>query len=356
MIKETLRKLKNIQQPGCVTVLLETHRTYPDNKQDPILLKNLLHEVEERLKAEGLPSEQIKLTLANLDKVQSNINHDYNLDGLAIFANAELGIAERLPTGVASRVVVDDTFATRDLIRSMHQVDYYYILALSEKQAHLYFTYQDTTPQEVHEAGFPFQAERHEADAAKMAQANTEDRYIREFFNQVDKSWWQVYQNQPGPIILATVEENIPRWEQVTDHAELVIGQVKGNWEHPNLAALGKVAWEVVSANEQKAQEEVAAILNQAESQHKLVSGINEIWSLIRAGRGEQLMVEKGFFQPAELKGDQVVLIDDAKKPGAIDDLVDELIEQQLLFKGRVLFVEDGVLADHGRIALTLRY
>ena len=356
MIKDTLRKLKTVNQPGCVTILLETHRTYPDNKQDPILLKNLLHEVEERLQQEGLPDEQVRQTLANLDKVQATINHDYNLDGLAIFANAEMGIAERLPTGVDSRVVVDDTFATRDLIRSMHQVDYYYIMALSEQEARLYYAYQDTPPVEVTLEGFPWKAERHEADAAKMAQANTEDRYVREFFNRVDKAWWPIYQNQPGPLVLATVEENIPRFTAVSDHETLLIGNLKGNWEQPNLAAMAKGAWEVVCAYEAKAQEEVQSILNQAESKHKLVAGINEIWSLIQSGRGDQLIVEKGYFQPAEIVNEHVVLIDDAKKPGAIDDLVDELIEQQLMFKGRVLFVEDGTLENYGRIALTLRY
>ena len=44
-----LKKLKDIISKNCVTIVLNTHRTRPDNEQDPKKLKNLVKEAKERL-------------------------------------------------------------------------------------------------------------------------------------------------------------------------------------------------------------------------------------------------------------------------------------------------------------------
>jgi hypothetical protein len=44
-----LKDLKDVVSPGCVTIIMNTHRTKPENIQDPITLKNLVTEAEERL-------------------------------------------------------------------------------------------------------------------------------------------------------------------------------------------------------------------------------------------------------------------------------------------------------------------
>jgi hypothetical protein len=42
--------------------------------------------------------------------------------------------------------------------------------------------------------------------------------------------------------------------------------------------------------------------------------------------------------------------------PSLLDDAVDEVIVKVLELGGRVVFVDDGSLAQHSRIALILRY
>jgi hypothetical protein len=51
-------------------------------------------------------------------------------------------------------------------------------------------------------------------------------------------------------------------------------------------------------------------------------------------------------FSPAE----------DASAPGVIDDAVDEVIEEVMAKGGSVVFVDDGALEQHQRIAFILRY
>jgi predicted transcriptional regulator len=54
--------------------------------------------------------------------------------------------------------------------------------------------------------------------------------------------------------------------------------------------------------------------------------------------------------------GKYIIPADDPAAPNVIDDAVDEVIEEVLGKQGKVVFVENGALTDHGRIALVLRY
>ena len=46
----------------------------------------------------------------------------------------------------------------------------------------------------------------------------------------------------------------------------------------------------------------------------------------------------------------------EATAPGVIDDAVDEVIEEVTAKGGSVVFVDNGALAQHQRVALILRY
>lgn len=51
-LTDTLNQLKNVQAQPAVSLFLPTHRTFPDNQQDVIALKNQLKQLEERLLAD----------------------------------------------------------------------------------------------------------------------------------------------------------------------------------------------------------------------------------------------------------------------------------------------------------------
>jgi hypothetical protein len=69
------------------------------------------------------------------------------------------------------------------------------------------------------------------------------------------------------------------------------------------------------------------------------------------------LAVEEGLFFPARLSddGDLLLPATDVEHPEVLDDAVDELIELVLDRGGWVALVDDGALAAHGGVALTLR-
>ncbi len=62
--RASLRELAAIEAPWCATLLMPTHRAAPENRQDPIRLKNLLQRAEELLVEQGVRSADARDTLA----------------------------------------------------------------------------------------------------------------------------------------------------------------------------------------------------------------------------------------------------------------------------------------------------
>jgi hypothetical protein len=54
--KSNLERLAEVPGGPCVSIFMPAHRAWPETRQDPIRLKNLLVEARERLLERGLPS------------------------------------------------------------------------------------------------------------------------------------------------------------------------------------------------------------------------------------------------------------------------------------------------------------
>lgn len=82
-----------------------------------------------------------------------------------------------------------------------------------------------------------------------------------------------------------------------------------------------------------------------------------DVWRVANEGRGSLLLVEKDYHAPAttDEAGWHLLPADEAAAPDGMDDAVDEIIETVLSKQGRVVFLENGQLETHQRIALNLR-
>jgi len=124
--------LQSIRGYPAVSILLPTHRRSPDNLQDPIRVKNLVQQATERLLAE-FSKRDVEPLLARLEALVARIDYRYTLDGLALFVNRDLAREFYLPFAVKERVIIGETFATRDLVLALNRSPRYWVLVLSEK-------------------------------------------------------------------------------------------------------------------------------------------------------------------------------------------------------------------------------
>ncbi|MCB9282886.1 MAG: hypothetical protein H6563_02335 [Lewinellaceae bacterium] len=355
MIKETLKKLRDVRAEGCVSILLPTHRTHPDNKRDFILLRNMLNEAKERILQE-YDKRQVPETLANLEELAERIDPRYNLDGLAIYLNEEICEYVRLPMPVEPRIILDKTFATRDLLRALDQIENYYILRLSEQEAHLFGAFTDRIIDECIVNNFPHINELYTTDTLKASYPTVQENYHKEYLNRVDKDLQQVLREEPGLVIIAGADRNYHYFLEITDDKRPIIGHLPGNWDEESLVNLAQESWNLVQyyiwQESQKSMEQIGDAI----SKNRLITSLGDIWSAILEGRGDTLYVEKSYFQPAILEDGLVIAVDREDQPDVVPDLVDEMIEFQMKHGGKVSFMEDGALEEFGRIALKTRY
>lgn len=360
-MNELLEKARRESGKGCVTVTMNTHRTLPENRQDPIMLKKLLKEAVERLGGETDAATAEK-TAENLYRAASEIDFWNNLDSLVIFANAGFAGSIRLPIAVTDRVTVDDRFATKDLIRALQQEFSYYILVLSRNEARLIEAFNDRLTGERGGA-FPMNNPLYTNDPVKLTNRHGQDDLTAEFFNNVDKALWETVKDDLKPVILATERRNYDYYMQVADRPELIVGTVTRNGEdeppHRTVSDAWREASEILRNNTLARLPELDAALGA----EVLVWGYSDIWNALAQGRGRTLFVRKGLHLPARIvrnpdaswsvlpTGDG-----DASLPGVTDDAVDDMVGMTLDGGGDVVFIDGDQLDKWNGAALIVRY
>ncbi|WP_322496885.1 hypothetical protein [Chloroflexus sp.] len=78
-----VKLLQSIRSDPSLTITLPTHRTSPDNKQDPIRVKNLVTAAANRL-TDTYGKRAVEPILRRLEALAGDIDYRYTLDGLAI--------------------------------------------------------------------------------------------------------------------------------------------------------------------------------------------------------------------------------------------------------------------------------
>lgn len=343
----------------CVTLTMPTGRSMPANAEDPIRLKNLVTEARVRL-ANELGKRAAQATLANLQRAADSVDHDRNLDGLAIFANETIEIVLKTRFPLAEKVIIDDRFALRPLLRAERRAQPYSVLVLSLQEAKLFEGSREDL-YEVRGYGFPA-TNRGAGGGSKVpgglgvdsTAAVDESRlqFVRECLEKV-----AAIPGRPTQIVLTGTEEILSAAAaHIPDPLELV-ATVKGNYIDENPAALGKKVFETLREARRERAQMLLDRLDQARSAHKWESGVQSIAPLALDGRVELLVC--GFDYSVAGRYDEATrsmkLIDAPEDWKDSDDAVEWIVQRCLEHGGEVRFIEDELLGDHP-IQAVLRY
>lgn len=362
MSSALIRELEAHRGYPAISVILPTHRTHPDNKQDPILLKNLVREVEERLHQE-FTKREAAAAVANLKALADAVDHEHNLDGLALFASADYSRSVKLPFPLKARVQIDETFAVRDLVMAYNRSPHYLLLVFDENDTRLFLAYRDLL-EETKLGGFPMKhggpggASRLPGGHGVNPSA-VRDAHRREFVRAVDDELDAVLKIDDSPIVVAGTEDFLADFHAVSRHQGRIIGTIKGSYGYASAHDLGPPAWAAAREGFAEIRAKNIAFLEAAVGAGKYASGIVQVWEAAHQGRVELLVAEEDYLQPAILpagEGQLPTLIDDPDDPRSEDDLVDVAVQLTIDQGGKVVFADPGALAKHDRIGAALRY
>ena len=351
-IDPQLERLLAPQHPPCVTILFHTHRTSPDNKQDPIRLKDLSKEAEHRL-LELHDKRSVTPILESLAKLESEWDHQHNTEAAAIFLSKDITEVVQLPFPVTDRVVVDDTFATRELVRSLLGSVDHHILVLGREKAHLYQASNDQLLGEVRN-GWPVKNHHWTTDPAKVTTARGNENQMREYFLDVDRMLYEKL-GERGRVVVAGVGELYQGLLAASGHSHLFVGHLDGSHDRSAAHDVVKQAWTVAYEDQKRRHMDDLGVLNKVPVE-RLATAIGDIWRHTKDGRGATLFVERDLRIPVLLEGDSITRVSDATAPGVTDDIVDDIIEQQIAHGGDVRILPNDTLKEFKGIALVLRY
>ncbi len=343
-----------------LSILLPTHRTSPENQADPIVCRNLLREAAERLQDE-LGKREVAQILAEVEELVEEMDWAHTLDGLAIFASEGHSQVVHLPYAVKPRVVVDHSYATRDVVFAFNRSPRYRVLVLSEKPTRLYEAVLSDLSEHIGD-GFPmvFRGPGGGGKITETAGVNVgrlRDDLHKQFFRDVDAALVALDKEDDLPLVVVGVDRYLSLFAEVGSVGDKLLGTVSGSYDKRSVQELGRLAWEVAQEGLATRRQEVLDQLGQAVGNDKAVSGLEQVWRAAAEGRGHLLLVDPTLNAAGVLdeSGSRLTRVEDPTAPGVIDDVVDELIELVIAKGGTVVFQEEG-LDDHEGVALILRW
>lgn len=355
--RHDLKELQSLVKVPALSILLPTYRNFPDNKKDPIRVRNLVGEATERLSQE-FSNRDIAPLLQRLEDLVNEIHYPHTLDGLALYVSHDFARLFYLPFPVPERIVIDQTFATRDLVYGLHRAQRYWVLLLSQSSTRLLAGTGETL-EEVLDSNFPMQMTGPGATTALPPEVDSsymDDRH-RRFFQQVDQAFADYAGDDSLPLIVGGVVRQISFFQEVSQYTPLIAGTLTGNFDKATVSDLVPQVWPIVQEVRENQRADALQTLEDAISQQRVVSTVEEVWRLAQEGRGNLLLVEKDYHIPAVVtENGGLEIVSEAGGVEIMDDAVDEIIEIVLLKGGNVILMDNGSLAQHQHIALTLRY
>lgn len=338
-----------------VTISLNTHRTHPDNLQDAINLKNMVREASERLRNfEG--GSQV---MAKLNAVADSIDANYNLDSLHLFVSENTTEVIRSPLKVSNPAVkISDRFALKPIIKLLNRTEVYYTMVLSQSGVRLYETVNDTVTDEVTTGGFPFpESPYYLENNLRKSDTKREDNLVREYFNQIDKALVDLHNETGRDTVVICTESNYSRLMQVADRPGVYIGYSPINYNDVATHTIANLAWQLVQ--DRLDAERAAAVdeVGNAVGSGLVYTDLAHIFRAVTEGRGDLLVCNETFRQPARIKDDLTIeLVDSTKDAESVDDIISEVALRVIERKGRVVFVDPSMVNNLGDVALKLRY
>ncbi|MDQ3813225.1 MAG: hypothetical protein M3347_04660, partial [Armatimonadota bacterium] len=325
MDRRDIEQLQSAHGYPAVSILLPVYRRSPeDQQQTPVRVKNLIRQAEDRL-LQGFSKRDVEPLIRRLEGLAQEIDYAHPQDGLALFVNKDVARFFWLPFLVEERVVMDEHFATRDLVLALIRTTRYRVLVLSERLTRLYWASRDHLT-EITEGGFPLPLEMPGVEVEQATSFGVENSALRnktdrDHFIRIDKTFDEVANKENLPLVVVGIERDLATFKEVSKHKEQIIATLPGRHLETNPHELAQLVWPLVEQALKEKQKEVFQRLDSAISAKRFAYGVDEAWKLAQEGRVNTLVVEQDFRYPAKLNGNgRLVPVDNPTAPNVMDD------------------------------------
>jgi hypothetical protein len=384
--KDDLRTLVEAQTVGCicVSIYMPTYRAgRTDVQQNPVRLKKLLREAQERLRRIGLRRTEADAYLQSAERLLDDSFFWVNMsDGLVIFLSKDYFHYYRLPIQLPELVVVANRFHVKPLLPMFAVDGRFYAMAISQKVVRLL----QCTRFGFNELDIAGKIPRSLAEALRFEDIDREAQYhlhfgrgvaglggqmlsahgaeveetkenLQRFFFLVDRGLQREFlHNETAPLVLIGVDYLFPIYQEANTYEYLLDKAVEGSPDKLSAIELHQHAVSAVRPYFKKRQDEAMRLYREFAGLKRSTANLEEIVSRSYLGRVYILFVaanlqQWGNYDPLTNK----VEIHSNEESCDID-LLDFAVAHTLAHRGEAYAVEADKVPDGGLAAAVLRY
>lgn len=357
---DVLAKLRQPRPYPAVSLTMPTHRREPDAAQDPVRLRNLLAAADRELRNDpAVTRERLADVLTQLDQAVAELDPALTEDGLVVFAAPGEHQVWTVARPTPERVVVADTFLTRNLVSAQAAEQPFWALTVAADRASLWSG--DAAGVSEHTGdGFPLTRSLEEPDAERKERigdlpSTFQDEQTRQFLREAHERLLAVLSFHRRPLYVIGEAAALALLEETGPLGQDTMTIQQGGLAHGPADAVRRAVDPLLTARAAAVVSTVLAELDTARGRREFAAGLDEVWEAAKAGRVRLLTVEEGYRAVVRDYGDHL----EPAEPSDLDsrdDIVDGIVEQALETGAEVRFVPDHTLSDMGRIAAVLRY
>jgi hypothetical protein len=356
----TLAELRRPRPYPAVSVLTPTHRREPGNAQDSVRLRNVVAEAKKQLESDpAVTRDRRSDVVRQLEQALAEIDLTYTEDGLVIFAAPGEHQVWSLARSVPERVVLSDTFLTRNLVSAHAAERPFWVLSISADRITLWNGGVDRVT-ESRSGGFPMTRPQVNFDAERQEQigdtpSTFRDEGTKHFLRDANTAMAALLRDEPRPLYVTGEQAALSLWEELGNVARDSIPVRHGGLSHAGPEAVWQAITPLLKAESRRSAASVSRELESARGHKTFAAGVDEVWQNAREGRVRLLAVEENYRTTVRDDGEHLIPAATGDLD-ARDDIVDEIVEQCLETGADVRFVPDGTLGDENGIAGVLRY
>ena len=378
--REHLKELLSTKGDYCLSLYQPTHRSHPENRQDPIRFQNLVNELEASLQSK-LSAERTQTFLKQFHALGGDSDFwNKTLDGLAVFATEELFRVYLLQRSVPELAVVADNFHVKPLQHYLQATDRFQVLGLTLNEVLLFEGNRDSldpvelpddVPRTIEDALGSELTDEHITvatyggkgpDGTRMQHGHGSKKDEQEvdaerFFRTIDRAITEHCSKPSGlPLVLAALPEHHSVFRSVSHNPYLVKEGIKINPKSQSAEELRKLAWEVWEPQYRKNLENLVGQYHQLKSDSMGSDQLKEIAKNAAAGRVKTLLIEEDKIIPGRIDDASGKIERKALEKPDVDDLLDDLGELVLKMGGDVHLLKPELMPTDTGAAAMYRY
>ncbi|HZJ97757.1 MAG TPA: hypothetical protein VFD12_07990 [Oligella sp.] len=380
---QTLRYFIDKHEGPCLSLYQPTHRSHPENQQDPIRFKNLLRSLEQSL-AEKYSKSEIDSLLKRFHELAEDRDfwQKQTLDGIAILADErefQLFKLQRQPEEFA---VVSDSFHLKPLLRLTQTQDRFQVLCVTRTDVQMFEGTRDGLDQVIFAESFPEHADE-EIDEEAIEAAIPTSSYGLDPTNhlgqvmlyqggrkdavQADKERFlgavaralhnNISKSAQLPVVLVGLAENLGVFRKANQNPYVLEQEVSIDPTSLTVGQLLEKTWAVVEPVIAKGVQDEIARFNHAHGTGLANGDLNRTLAAILDGRVETLLVDadKRVAGKVHREERRIELLEDFSSPEA-EDVLDDLAEMVLRRGGAVKIIPSQYMPTDSGVASIYRY